>query len=298
MGRKEILFFVFFAFYIYKINNEHSFSEKHHFFIFFLVGLFLVLTHELIIFYMFFPLFIKFLLLPQKKNIYHSCKSELFFIFGCLLGLTIIIFSPASLDPNTPKMICDKIISFDVNEIICHGGAINFITLGKSRLIDVSLYTINHAKYFNYYNYAFYYLIFISYILLIFSFVDISGEKNKIFYFFIFNLFQILMLCVLFVIVNDWGRYLNIYFIFNFFILIKFFNFKLKKSSFITISIITILIILNFSLWHMPHCCNKNFGNGLISLKERIEIRIRSSNGYEDKTREILLKVLNKLNIK
>lgn len=294
IGRKEILFFVFFTFYIYKINNELSFSQKHHFLIFFLVGLFLALTHELVFFYMFFPLFIKFLILPKKKDIYHLCKSELFFIFGCLLGLLIIIYSSASLDPNTPKMICDKIISYNINEIVCHGP----INLAVLEFFEVISYTINHAKNYNYYNYIFYYLIFVFSILIIFSLVNITSEKNKILYFFIFNVFQILMLCLLFVIVNDWGRYLNIYFIFNSFILIKFFNFKLKETSLIGNSIIIVLIILNLSLWHMPHCCNKNFGNGFFSLKERIDIRIKSSNGYEDKTRELLLKVLNKFNIR
>ena len=48
----------------------------------------------------------------------------------------------------------------------------------------------------------------------------------------------------------------------------------------------------------MPHCCNKNFGNGFLSLKERIEIRIKSSNGYEDKSREFLIKVLSKFDTK
>ena len=300
VGRKEILFLTFFAFYIYKIQNEFSFSEKYHFLIFFVIGIFLVLTHELIVFYMFFPLFIKFLVIKEKKYFYINSKSELFFIFGCLIGLSIIIFSPTAFDPNTPKIICEKIITFNVNENICRGvnGAIYYTFLDKSMGHLIISHTFDQIINNNYYNYIFYLLIFIFSILLIFSFVNLPKNKSNFFYLTIFNFFQILILCILFVIVNDWGRYLNIYFIINSLILLKFFCFNQKKLKFFNGIIILFLIVLNLTLWHMPHCCNKNFGNGFLSLKERIEIRIKSSNGYEDKSREFLIKVLSKFDTK
>lgn len=296
IGRKEILIFVFFGYYIANLSNQLSFSNKIYFLFFFLIGIFLVLTHEIIIFFMFFPLFMKFLILEEKSKFQIKfIKSEIFFILGCFFGLIAIIYFSSGSDPNTPKKICDKILSFNVDKNICYGtsGAIKYTYINKENLFNVINYTKNHIKEYNYINYLYYLSIFISSIIFIYIFIFERINKKKNFYFIIFNSFQLISLSILFVIVNDWGRYLNIFFITNSLIFIKFFSYNLVFNKFIKV-IIFIIIISNTTIWHMPHCCKKEFGNGAFSLKERITIRLKSANGYEDKSRDFLLYIFKK----
>ena len=297
-GRKEILIFVFFSYYIYSIKNELSFSSINYNYLFFIIGICLVLTHEIIIFFMFFPLLIKFLLIKKyKKSNFIFIKSEVSFIIGCIIGLILVTLFSSSNDPNTPNIICEKIISFNINENVCNG-PIKDTFLNQTIFLKVINHTIFYIKNFNYFYYFYYFFLFLVSIIFIFLSVEKPKLNNKIYLFFLFNLIQIIFLLFLFIIVNDWGRYLNIYFIITSLVLIKFFNFNIRYNNLFAKILILALIVSNMTLWNMPHCCSKKFGNGLFSLKERIEIRLNTANGYNDRPREILIYFLSKFNIK
>ena len=297
-GRKEILIFVFFSYYIYSIKNELSFSSINYNCLFFIIGICLVLTHEIIIFFMFFPLFIKFLLIEKhKKNNFICIKSEVSFIIGCIIGLVLLFLFSSSNDPNTPSIICQKIISFNLSENVCNG-PVRETYLTETAFLNIINHTIFYIQNFNYFYYFYYFCLFLITIFFIFLFVEKPKQNRKIFLFFLFNIIQIIFLLVLFIIVNDWGRYLNIYFITISLVLIKFFSFNIKYNNIFAKTLILILIISNTTLWHMPHCCSKKFGNGFFSLKERIQIRLNTANNYDDKPRQILIYFLNKFNKK
>ena len=99
----------------------------------------------------------------------------------------------------------------------------------------------------------------------------------------------------IFIVVNDWGRYLNIFFIFVLIFISSFFLKEktkvIKKLNFKNF-IFFIILILYATTWHMPHCCQKNLGNGLDSFKDRIFFRINNPTKYNDLSREMILKLL------
>ena len=68
---------------------------------------------------------------------------------------------------------------------------------------------------------------------------------------------------------------------------------KSASSSKVGISFKMPLILLLYSLsWHMPHCCQKNLGKGMVSFKERILYRINNPTNYNDFSRKVILKFL------
>ena len=71
-------------------------------------------------------------------------------------------------------------------------------------------------------------------------------------------------------------------------------NLFLKKIN--NFVIIIIFIIYSF-FWHMPHCCQKELGKGIISLKERYFFRITDNHFNkmygEDKILDFIKKKLN-----
>ena len=177
-------------------------------------------------------------------------------------------------------------------------GPVRDTYLTQTAFLNIINHTIFYIQNFNYFYYFYYFSLFLIAIFVIFLFVEKPKQNRKIFLFFLFNIIQIIFLLVLFIIVNDWGRYLNIYFITISLVLIKFFSFNIKYNNIFAKTLILILIISNTTLWHMPHCCSKKFGNGFFSLKERIQIRLNTANNYDDKPRQILIYFLNKFNKK
>ena len=100
--------------------------------------------------------------------------------------------------------------------------------------------------------YSMYYSIFLT---LIFILIFINLKKNfdlnyiKIFLIIFLSFFPIFLL---FFLVNDWGRYLNVYSMFWMMILIS----KNNKKNNSKPNFIGIAAIIIFSLsWYMPHCC-------------------------------------------
>jgi hypothetical protein len=109
----------------------------------------------------------------------------------------------------------------------------------------------------------------------------------------------------IFIIVNDWGRYLNIHFIIHgllFALTLKNYSSTFKstfnqKNIFKKLLII-IAIFLYLTSWFMPHCCRTQIGDGYKSIYSRISFRLLDDSNETlkygiDYPRLILRKVLN-----
>ena len=119
--------------------------------------------------------------------------------------------------------------------------------------------------------------------------------KNKLV---ILLLFCFVFSLLFFPRVNDWGRYLNLTFLLQFLIFLKFIEIDLIKKNLILnskkyLNIFLILILL--TSWHMPHCCNPKLGDGYYDIYSRVKSRIydesENSTKFKDLPRETLRKL-------
>jgi hypothetical protein len=133
-----------------------------------------------------------------------------------------------------------------------------------------------------------------------------NEEKNSLrLLYLILSLFCFLFTLPIFLIVNDWGRYLNIHFINHallfMFILKKNPNYhelNLKNEPIIKKLSITIIICFYLGSWFMPHCCRTEIGDGYKSIYNRIYFRLNDESNETNKygtdyPRLLLKKVLN-----
>ena len=130
---------------------------------------------------MFFPLFIKFLLIENIKNNFICIKSEVSFIIGCIIGLVLLFLFSSSNDPNTPSIICQKIISFNLSENVCNG-PVRDTYLTETAFKYNKSHNFLHTN-FNYFYYFYYFSLFLIAIFY-FLFVEKPKQNRKIFYFF------------------------------------------------------------------------------------------------------------------
>lgn len=129
--------------------------------------------------------------------------------------------------------------------------------------------------------------------------------KSAKFFYIIFTLACFLFTLPIFLIVNDWGRYLNIHFINHgllFALIIKNhsdnFNIQFNKYFIFKKLLITIVIFFYITSWFMPHCCRTNIGDGYKSIYNRISFRLLDDSNETlkygiDYPRLILRKILN-----
>ena len=293
IGRKEVIFFVFFTIYITFLLNKLEWSLIRNLF-FFLIGFSFVLIHEIFFFYSTFFIFTKIFYL-YKNNIKININylfNELLLIIGSLIAVMVIIFLSSN-EPNVENLVCDRLIQSGLTSEICTG-ALTEITFSKYlnsyKSFGLSEYIISYS-YLK--TYAITLLLFFSPLIIFLLLQNI--KKKEIYIFMTFLIFQLLFLFSIFIVVNDWGRYLNIFFIFVLIFISSFFLKEktkvIKKLNFKNF-IFFIILILYTTTWHMPHCCQKNLGNGLDSFKDRILFRINSPTKYNDLSREMILKLL------
>ena len=116
--------------------------------------------------------------------------------------------------------------------------------------------------------------------------------KNKLVFLLVFCfIFSLLFLPR----VNDWGRYLNLTFLLQFLIFLKFIEIGLiKKNLYLNFKryLKLLLILILLTSWHMPHCCNPKLGEGYFDFYSRVKSRIYdesyNSTKFKDLPREIL----------
>jgi hypothetical protein len=286
VGRKEILIFFFFSFYY--VNLEKiliSFKFK-----LFIVLLFIIilLTHELIFFFIPYLFVLKYLHNNRgisKINSRDYYLEILIFLLGSIL--IFLIFNISHLHNN--KVLCDSL--FDVNLTPSTCWAINDF---KTKTIIKSLFSYFIEK--NYFiNYSFYFLL--SIFPLFFLVLQSSNLIQKKQFLFL-SVFCLIFSTAFYMQVNDWGRYLNATFLIHFLIILKFIEKDIKKEKIenkLIKNISLIFIFIYLTSWHMPHCCNPNLGSGYKDVYNRITFRLNDNSAESTKFNDVPRQFLRKL---
>ncbi len=288
VGRKEIIFFLAYLIYLIYFLKDFKNSTKKNI-VFYLSGLIFVLIHEIFLFFSTFFIFSKFYHLKIckiKVNITNLFK-EILIIFGSICGVLLLILYSSN-DPNTKELVCNRLLEAGLSSEICKG-ALTEIIFSKYLNSYKSFGLTNYILAYSYLKtYSLAILLFFFPLSCFMFFSKINKKELKIF--FSFAIFQLLFLVSIFIVVNDWGRYLNIFFVFIL-IFVSFFFLKTKKlvlQNNIYKIILTLFLIAYSITWHMPHCCQKNLGSGLFNLKDRIIFRLNNPTNYDDKTRDFI----------
>ncbi len=292
VGRKEVIFFASYTLYVlYFLKNKNYSIYKNLGFL--LTGVIFVLIHEIFLFFSSFYLFSKFCFLKINNQPlkFKNLSYEFNLIIGSLTSFIILVYFSSN-NPELKTLVCNQLLEKGFSKEICLG-AIQEIVFSKYINYYKSFELLSYIKNYNYLNV---YILSITLFFLPYAIFLYKQRYNKINLkiLFLFLIFQLLFLGIIFFVVNDWGRYLNIYFI-HILIFSSYFFLKSKRkvNSINFYSIITYLILVIYSLgWHMPHCCQKNLGDGIFSFKDRISYRINNPSTYEDKTRKLIIDLI------
>ena len=286
VGRKEILVILFFLiYYINLSNNSYLFKV-----IIYSLSVFILLSHEILFFQIPYLFLLRYLHL--KKDIKYSFNIkdyylEILIFFTCLILIFIIFYFTNSHNNN---LLCNSLSEVGINTQICYG-AINDLTV-RSVFSTLWPYFLERNYFFNY---SLYILLTLSPLIYVYMITDNHSFKIKLNFLLIFCFtFSLIFIPR----VNDWGRYLNLSFLIQFLLFLKFIEinsnfkkYKIKLNKYLKLFLILILI----SSWHMPHCCNPNLGDGYYDIFSRLKSRIydESSNStkYKDMPREYLRKL-------
>jgi hypothetical protein len=294
VGRKEVLIFFFFSFYYINLEKiRESFNFK--VLIFFLSITFL-LTHEIIFFLIPYMFVIKYFHISNKIN-----KSNIkdyyleILIFVCSLILIIAIFTLSNKHDNT--ILCNSLNDVGLSTNVCYGTIREFGALKNSSESFFSIITPYFIDKNYFLNYPLYFFLSILPLILIIIKSTNYTQKNK---FIVLSIFCLLFSIIFYGRVNDWGRYLNAYFLLQFLIVLKFIekdHIKINNKFNIKKIVLLILVFFYLTTWHMPHCCNPEFGKGYSDIGFRIKKRIldnsEESTKYKDLPREYLRKLFN-----
>ena len=294
VGRKDYLIILPFLFYAYFINKLTLRIQL------ILVTLFitLTLTHELTFFFIPFLFLFKSSNFLNLKSKYRNYKFEII----CSLLIFFTLLSVMFLKVPFNNEICQSLINLNINKDICNGVIRDFTSPStfSFKLIYRNLNYLNNFNYFSQYS-IYIFLNYLPIIIIFFKSITNGTLNSK---FIIFFIISILFLTPLILLTTDWGRYLNILFILHivyFHFLIKNLNIENLNLSLFKKFFILPIIILYLTVWHMPHCCQKNVGNGYIYIVERILFRINDESNEthkfgKDKPRELIKNIINFLN--
>ena len=300
VGRKEILVFFFFSFYYLNIDKIRI-NFNYQILIFFMSVIFL-LTHE-IIFFLFPYLFVlKYFHINkdflEKFKIKDYYLEILIAISGFILIVIILFFS----HNHNHEILCNSVLNVGLTTDVCYG-SINdfkkmmldyFVVKTDSKIDYISLYPYFIQR--NYFiNYSFYFLMSILPLILIIFYSNKNTQKTK---FIFLSIFCLIFSLSFFGQVNDWGRYLNVIFLLQFLIILKFTETnvgKIKTGFKINKFIKVVILFIYLTSWHMPHCCNPNLGKGYYDIYNRFIVRLydntQNSTKFQDKPRMFLRKL-------
>lgn len=257
IARHEIILFIIYLLYVNLLQNKISNLKLKLFFLSIFLS-FIILSHEILIFYLIYFFTPHFLF--KKKN---------FNVITCLIFLILPIISAAVLFFYGTKFnsidICQKIYSvgvYNCNTIL------NFNQLGiKDYFFLTKEYALNN-KYF--YTYS---LAFILSIIPFYYFFNNSKYLIKFINLFILNF---LYSIPIFFLAYDWGRYFQIHLVLWFIIMIKLLpsnniKFLVKNKFSFLIYFLTFLYLIS---WSMPACCQGHISGGLINKLFKIYEKI------------------------
>ena len=121
-----------------------------------------------------------------------------------------MVFSIGNSDIN--NLTCQRLVDKGLNENICDGTIAALNSFGFSNYIFFND-QFRIFKYISDYNYIKTYPIYILlFFIPLFQFLKKNNIKKNIYnYFILFFFIQLIILLPIFIVVNDWGRYLNIF---------------------------------------------------------------------------------------
>lgn len=298
VGRKDSIILFFVTLYTYFLINN-KINDNFIRLLLIITVVCLTLTHELVFFFIPYIISIKYLYLNNNS----SLKVKKFFfeiillVFSFICILLIFFFS----HKHNNQILCESLLSLKLDKNICSGTIRDYKEAQSFNIL------LNYFKEFNYYN-VYGLSVFLNFLPIIFSFICIKKtERNRSD---VLKYINISFLCFVFTVpvflfVNDWGRYFNIHFLFHallfsFFLKYNNFNFKMYFQKYYVIKKILVLVILllYFTSWNMPHCCQKKIQHGIYYFFYRLEYRLYD-NSLEttkygiDVPRLILKKLLN-----
>ena len=286
-GRKEIMVIFFFVLYYFYLGINNSFSI----FFFYSLSIIILLTHEILFFQIPYLFLLRYLHLKKDNKLLFKLKDyslEICIFLTCL----IIMFFIFSLTYNHDNdLLCNSLTEIGLSTNVCYGSINDLRT--QSVFSPLWPYFFERNYFFNYSIYT-----FVSLAPLVYIYLNTENVLFKK------KLFLLLFFCFIFSLifiprVNDWGRYLNLSFLLQFLVCLKFIeiNLNIKKYEINLYKFLKIfLILILVTSWHMPHCCNPNLGNGYYDIFKRVESRLTdettNSTKYKDKPREYLRKIL------
>jgi hypothetical protein len=300
IGRKESLVLLFVSLYNYFLlkNLNHKFVIQ--IILSFLI-IFITLSHEIMFFYMPYIFAIKILFLNNARTNFNNLKNfklEFFLFFISSICIFLIFFFSHLHDNN---LLCESLLNLKLNDSIC--GAVIADYKGRQQFSIIFPYFFER----NYF--ATYGLITTLNFLpiLVYFFLQKKTKKNfsTISIYVVLSFFCFIFTAPIFLIVNDWGRYLNIHFINQgllFALILKnnsdTFQLNFKKKHCLKKLMIISVIIFYLTTWFMPHCCRAEIGDGYKSIYNRIYVRLydeshNTSKYGTDYPKLFLKKILN-----
>ena len=232
-ARKEIFYITFFlinCYFLVRTNNRNLVFISTNFFV--LLSYFI---HESSLFFMSFFYFSYFIFL--KKNNYKKKLSEFFLILIIFFILIYFTFIPV-----TDEKISDMVFFVTQNfyKVTKFAGAISFLNNDLSdRILFWKDNSVTAEHIFQHILYLHFLIIFL-YLLNINNFFK-SGK-----YYLIFTLLTFFTPFVLFLIANDWGRF--VYILYNFCLIFTFYCLYDDKNVFLKINELTFVKNLNYKL--------------------------------------------------
>lgn len=235
-GRKEVLFFSLFSYFIYLLSNNQLGENKKK--LIQLLICVIILFHEVVFFYI--PYFLISLYWYSDKK--WNYRSYIPFVLPPVILITILFFLGADINSgNSISILMNRGVSGNIS---------NGILSSNTKSIEYLLERIQTYRY---------YIIIIIYMFLhIFLFIKSNFEEFlKIFKWF---LLAVIFTLPLFLLALDWGRWLHIHFM----AIIIMISGKLNTSTDYSFSVIKFnktliynMLILTFLLtWKLRHCCN------------------------------------------
>ena len=232
-ARKEIFYITFFLLNCYlaiKISNRNI--------IFFSTNLFVILSyliHESSLVFLSFFYLSYFVFL--KKNNYKTKLSEFLFIFIIYLILLFLLSLPVT-DEKLSKMVF--LINQNFFEITEFSGAITWLQRSAS-----SAFMFLESNYISF-KYIFQNILFLHFLIIFLYLLHINNFFKSGKYFFIFTILSFFSPTLLFLVGNDWGRF--VYILYNFCLIFTFYCLHDDKNVFVKIDKLTVINNLNYKV--------------------------------------------------
>jgi len=232
-ARKEIFYITFFlinCYFLVRTNNRNLVFISTNFFI--LLSYFI---HESSLFFIGFFYFSYFIFL--KKNNYKRKFSEFFLIFIIFLILIYFTFIPV-----TDEKISDMVFFVTQNfyKVTEFAGAISFL---NNDLSDRILFWKDNSVSAEH---IFRHILYLHFLIIFLYLLNINNFFKSSKYYLIFTLLTFFTPIVLFLIANDWGRF--VYILYNFCLIFTFYCLYDDENIFIKINELTFVKNLNYRL--------------------------------------------------